>query len=87
MIFLGLDYSFGKVAAVIVCRHELKRHVGGLNFGTIENQDFVVEDLVFWFDALVFHACEGTTTCQNHLHLHFVLYRLHPSGVAVNVIE
>ena len=87
VIFPGLDGFSGEVAAVIIWWYELKIHVGGFDFVAIESQDFVVEDLVFRFDVLVFHACEGATTCQDHLPLCFVLHWLHPSGVAVDVVE
>ena len=82
-----MDYFFVEVAAVIVWRQELKSHVGGLDFGTIESRDFDVEDLVFRFDALMFHAREDALTRKNHFSLCFVLHWLHPSGVAVDVVE
>ena len=87
VIFPGLDGFFGKVATVIIWWYELKSHVGGFDFVAIERQDFVVEDLVLWLDALMSHACEGAATCQNHLPLCFVFHGLHPSGVAVDVVE
>ena len=65
----------------------MKSHVGGLDFGTIESRDFILEDLVFWFEALTFHAREGASTRQNHFSLRFVLYWTYPSGVAIDVVE
>ena len=87
VIFPDLDGFFGKVAAVIIWWHELKSNVGGFDFVAIKSRDFVVEDLVLWLDALVFHPCEGAAMCQNHLPLCFVFHWLHPSGVAVDVVE
>ena len=52
-----------------------------------DSRDFIVEDLVFWLDTLMFHAREGASTRQNHFSLCFVLHRLHLSGVAVDVVE
>ena len=72
---------------MIVWRHKLKSHVDGLDFDTIESQNFIVEDLVFWFDPLMFHAREGALTRHNHFSLLFVLHQLHPGGVAVDVVE
>ena len=87
MIFPGLDGFFGDVATVIIWWYKLESRVGGFDFVAIESRDFVVEDLMLWLDALVFHLCEGAATCQNHLPLCFVFYWLHPSGVAVDVVE
>ena len=87
VIFPGLDGFFGEVAAVIIWWHELKSHVGGLDFVAIKSQNFVVEDLVLRLDALVFHPCEGATACQNNSPLCLVFHWLHPSGVAVDVVE
>ena len=74
---------FVEVAAVIVWRHNLKRHVGGLDFGTIEGEDFIVEDLVFRFDALAFHAREGALMRHNYFFLSFSFIG---STVAVDVV-
>ena len=52
---------------MIIWWHELESHVGGFDFVAIKSRDFVVEDLVFRLDALVFHPCEGAATCQNYL--------------------
>ena len=87
VIFPGLDGFFGEVATLIIWWYVLESHVGGFDFVAIERRDFVVEDLMLWLDALVSHACEGAATCQNHLPLCFVFHWLHPSGVAVNVVE
>ena len=40
-----------------------------------------------WNDALVLHTSECASTCQNHFPLCFVFYWLHPSGVAIDVVE
>ena len=42
VIFPGLDGFFGEVAVVIIWWHELKSHVGGIDFVAIESRDFVV---------------------------------------------
>ena len=72
---------------MIIGWYELKSHVGGVDFVAIERRDFIVKDLMLWLDALMSHACEGAATCQNHLPLCFVFHWLHPSGVAVDVVE
>ena len=72
---------------MIIWQHKLESHVGFHDLLSICLQDFIVEDLMFWFNTLMFHAREGTVTCQNHFPLRFVLHWLHPSGIAVNVVE
>ena len=59
VIFPGLDGFLCKVATVIVWGYKLESHVGGLDFVSVERRYFVVEDLMIWLDALVFHPCEG----------------------------
>ena len=61
-------------------------HVGGFDIFLVEVRDFVVEELVFWDDALALHMIECASTGQNHFPLHF-FYWLHPSGVSVDVVE
>ena len=72
---------------VIVWRHKLESHIGGFDLFLAARQEFVVEDLVSWNDALVLHSRKCASTCQNHFSLRFVLHWLHPSGVPVNVVE
>ena len=87
MVFPGLDEFFGTVATMIVWRNELESHFGGFDIVLVEGRDFVVEDLVFWDDTLVLHTIECASTGQNHFPLRFFLNWLHPSGVAVDVVE
>ena len=42
---------------------------------------------MFWDNALVLHTIECVLTGQNHFPLRFVFDWLHPSGVAVDVVE
>ena len=42
---------------------------------------------MFWDDALVLHTIECASTGQNHFDLRFVFDWIHPSGVAVDVVE
>ena len=71
MVFPGLDGFFGDVATVIVWRNELESHVGGFDIISIEVVYFVVEDLVFWDDALVLHKSECALMGQNSFPLCF----------------
>ena len=87
MVFPGLNGFFGDVATVIVWSNELESHVGGFDLVSVYGRDFVVEDLVFWGDALVLHTSECASTGQNHFPLYFIFYFLHPSGVAINAVE
>ena len=87
MVFPGLDGFFGKVATVIIWRDEFESHVGGFDLISVEGRYFVVKDLVFWDDALVLHTNKCALTGQNHFLLCFVFDWLHPSGVAIYVVE
>ena len=40
----------------------MESHVGGFDIFLVEGRDFVVEDLVFWDDALVLHTIECAST-------------------------
>ena len=72
---------------MIVWRNELESHVGGFDLVSIEGRYFVVEDLVFWDDALVLHTSECALTGQNNSPLCFVFDWLQPSVVAVYVVD
>ena len=87
LVFPGLDGFFGDVETVIVWRNDLESHVGGFDLFLVEGRDFVVEDMVFWYDALVLHTIKCALTVQNHFPLRFVFDWIHPSGVAIDVVE
>ena len=72
---------------MIVWSDKLESHVGGFDLVLVEGRYFVIEDLVFWYDALVIHMNKCALTGQNHFLLCFVFDSLHPSGVAVDVVE
>ena len=65
----------------------MESHVGGFDLFSVEGRDLVIDDLVFWGDALVLHTIDCASTGQNHSPLCFVLDWLHPSGVSVDVVE
>ena len=47
---------------VSVRRNELESCVGGFDIVSVEGRYFVVEDLVFWDDALVLHTSKYAST-------------------------
>ena len=87
MVLAGLDIFFGDVATVISWRNKLESHVGGFGLFSVEVRDFVVGDLVYWDDALVLQRIKSVSTGHNHFPLCFVFDWLHPSGVAIDVVE
>ena len=62
MVLPGLDGPLRQVAAMVVWGDELEGHVGVTNFCVVGIQDFVIQDLVFWDDALNFHLSECSPT-------------------------
>ena len=65
----------------------MESYVGGFDLVSVEGRYFVVEDLVFWDDALVLHTSKCASTGHTHFPLYFVFDWLHPSGVAIDVVE
>ena len=61
-ILPGLDGSLRQVAAMVVWGDKLESHVSVTNFCAVGIRDFVIQNLVFWDDALKFHSSECSLT-------------------------
>ena len=62
MVLPGLDGSLRQVATMVVWGGELESHVGVTNFCALGIQDFVIQNLMFWYYALKFHLSECSPT-------------------------
>ena len=56
MVLPGLDGSFRQVSAMVVWGDKLESYVSVTNFCAVGILDFVIQNLVFWDDALKFHS-------------------------------
>ena len=87
MVLPGLDGSLRQVAAMVVWGDELESHVGVTNFCSVGRRDFVIQNLVFWDDALKFHSGECPTTGQDHFSFSPVFHGFDPCGITIDVVN
>ena len=87
MVRPGLDVSLRQVAAMVVWGDELEGHVGVMNVCAVGIRDFVIQNLVFWDDALKFHSSECSLPGQDHLSFSTVFHGFNLGGVTIDIVH
>ena len=87
MVLPGLDGSLRQVAAMVVWGDELENHVGVTNLCAVGIQDFVIQNLVFWDDALKFISSECSPTGQDNLSFSPIFHGFNPGGVTIDILH